>query len=208
MFDMTIEELLKFDWLQLRVGTVLWVSLTSIAIGSMVTLFWRSNNRLSALDSRCTTAAADIDVQLKHRHNLIPGLVETVRGYVGHENEVLIAVAQANAEALRASTLNTRLDAEMQLGNSINTLLQAAQKYPELKASGHFQDLQRQLLDVENRVTAARRFFNLATEEYNNQLGHFPSNIVAKLQKRSPRAAYSLGEQQRAEADAPLAFKF
>ena len=208
MFDMTIEELLRFDWLQLRVGTVLWVSFTSIAILSVVTLFWRGNNRLAALDSRCTTAAADVDAQLKHRHNLIPGLVETVRGYVGHENEVLIAVAQANAEALRAANLNTRLDAEMQLGNSINTLLQAAQKYPELRASGHFQDLQRQLIDVENRVTAARRFFNLAIEEYNNQLGHFPSNIIARLQKRSARAAYSLGQEQRTEIDAPLAFKF
>ena len=205
---MTIEELLRFDWLQLRVSTVLLVLLTSGAVLSMVTLFWRGNNRLAALDSRCTTAAADVDAQLKHRHNLIPGFVETVRGYVGHENEVLIAVAHANAEALRASDLNTRLNAEMQLGNSINTLLQTAQKYPELKASGHFQDLQRQLIDVENRVTAARRFFNLATEEYNNQLGHFPSNIVAKLQKRSARTPYSLGDAQRAEADAPFAFKF
>jgi len=205
---MTIEELLRFDWLQLRVSTVLWVSLTSIAVISVVTLFWRGNNRLAALDSRCTTAAADVDAQLKHRHNLIPGFVETVRGYVGHENEVWIAVAQANAEALRASNVNTRLDAEMQLGNSINTLLQTVQKYPELKASGHFQEAQRQLIDVENRVTAARRFFNLATEEYNTQLGHFPSSIVARLQKRSPRAAYSLGEAQRAEVDAPFAFKF
>ena len=205
---MTIEELLRFDWLQLRVSTVLWVSLTSITILSVVMLFWRANNRLTALDSRCTTAAADVDAQLKHRHNLIPGFVETVRGYVGHENEVLIAVAQANAEALRASNLNARLEAETQLGNSVNTLLQAAQKYPELKASGHFQELQRQLIDVENRVTAARRFFNLAIEEYNHQLGQFPSSLVARLQKRSARAAYSLSQDQRAEIDAPLAFKF
>lgn len=204
---MTIEELLRFDWLQLRVSTVLWVLLTSVALLSLITLFWRANNRLGALDARCTTAAADVDAQLKHRHNLIPGFVETVRGYLGHENEVLIAVAEANAEALRASNLNTRLEAETQLGNSINTLLQAAQKYPELRASGHFQELQRQLIDVENRVTAARRFFNLAVEEYNTQLDHFPSNIVAKLQKRSPRAAYSLGQNQRAEIDAPFAFK-
>ena len=205
---MTIEELLRFDWLQLRVSTVLSVLLASTAIISAVTLFWRSNNRLTALDSRCTTAEADVDAQLKHRHGLIPGLVETVRGYVGHENDVLIAVAQTNAEALRAASLNTRLDAETQLGNSINTLLQAAQKYPELKASGHFQELQRQLIDVENRVTAARRFCNLAIEEYNNQLGHFPSNIVAMLQRRSARAPYTLSQDQRAEIDAPLAFKF
>jgi LemA protein len=204
---MTIEELLRFDWLQLRVTSVLGVLLTSVALLSLITLFWRANNRLGALDARCTTAAADVDAQLKHRHNLIPGFVETVRGYLGHENEVLIAVAEANAEALRAANLNTRLEAETQLGNSINTLLQAAQKYPELRASGHFQELQRQLIDVENRVTAARRFFNLAVEEYNTQLDHFPSNIVARLQKRSPRAAYSLGQNQRAEIDAPFAFK-
>ncbi|MFN3728045.1 MAG: LemA family protein [Allosphingosinicella sp.] len=208
MFNMTFEQLLNFEWLQLRVGPVLLFILFVAALLIGLILFWRGNNRLSALDNRCTTADADIDAQMKHRHNLIPGLVETVRGYLGHEHKVLLAVTKANAAALQASSRQMRFEAETQLGNSITSLLQAAHKYPELKASAHFQELQRQLIDVENRVTAARRFFNLATEEYNNQLGSFPSNLLAKLQKRARRSPYSVEAAQRAEINAPLAFKF
>lgn len=207
MFDMTIEELLRFDWLQLRVGTVVAVGLVSFTLLFVGGTLWRGNNRLGALDNRCRTAEADIDVQLKYRHNLIPGLVETVRGYVRHENEVLIAVTEANAEALRASSQQAQMEAEVQLGNSITSLLQAAQKYPELKASAHFRDLQQQLIDVETKVVAARRFFNLTTEEYNNQLSSFPLNLVAKLQRRANRAPYDLGKE-RSAIDAPLAFEF
>jgi LemA protein len=121
---------------------------------------------------------------------------------------VLKAVADANAEALRATTPMARHQAETMLGNSINSLLSAAQVYPELKASSHFKDLEQQLIDVENRVTAARRFYNLAIEEYNTQLGNFPANIVAKLQKRVSRAPFRLDDQVRTDIDAPLAFKF
>lgn len=208
MFDMTIDELLHFDWLQLKVSTVLILAVATGLIGYIVWMLWRGGNHIAALDNRCATAAGDVDAQLKYRHNLIPGLVETVRGYVGHENEVLVKVAEANAEALRASTQQMRLDAETQLGNQITSLLQAAQKYPELKASGHFQDLQRQLIDVESKVTAARRFFNLATEEYNNHLTSFPYNLVAKLFRRKKRTPFHVTGEQRAELDAPLAFKF
>lgn len=205
---MTLEQLINYDWLQLKVSTVAIVLLVTIALAIVITTLWRNNNRLAALDNRCTTALADIDAQLKYRHNLIPGLVESVRGYVGHENEVLVKVAEANAEALRASSQQVKIDAELQLGNSISSLLQAAQKYPELKASTHFRELQQQLTDVEAKVTAARRFFNLATEEYNNQLSRFPSNIVAWLQRRSKRKPYRVTAEERAALDSPLAFKF
>jgi LemA protein len=208
MFDLKLRDLLYFDWLQLRVATVVPLALLVIALVVVVTVLWRGNNRLSALSNRCTTALADVDALIKHRHNLIPGLVETVRGYVGHENEVLIKVAETNAEALRASSQQIRIKAETQLGNSLTSLLQSAQKYPELKASVHFQDLQRQLIDVENRVTAARRFYNLATEEYNNQLTSFPLSLVARLQRKTRAMPYSVGDEQRAELDAPLAVKF
>ena len=208
MGDMTIRELINFDWLELRVGTILWIVIGTIVLITVIATLWRNNNRLEALDNRCNTAAGDIDAQLKHRHNLIPGLVETVRGFMGHENEVLKAVAQANAAALGATTAAGRHDAEVMLGNSINSLLAAAQLYPDLKASGHFKDLQQQLVDVENRVTAARRFYNLATEEYNIQLGNFPANIVARLQKRARRAPFKLDSEVRPEIDAPLAFTF
>ena len=208
MRDMTIDQLIHFDWLQLQVSTVVMLTVAICLIAYTVWTLWRGGNRLAALDNRCTTAAADIDAQLKYRHNLIPGLVESVRGYVGHENEVLVKVAEANAEALRAANQQLRLDAETNLGSSITSLLQAAQKYPELKASGHFQDLQGQLIDVEAKVTAARRFFNLATEEYNNQLTRFPYKLVARLQRRVKRTPYQVTAEQRTELDAPLAFKF
>lgn len=208
MGDMTLRELIYFDWLQLRVGTVVAVAVLAIVLITVIATLWRNNNRLEALDNRCNTAAADIDAQLKHRHNLIPGLVETVRGFMGHENEVLKAVARANAAALGATTAGARHNAEVMLGNSVNSLLSAAQIYPELKASGHFKDLQQQLIDVENRVTAARRFYNLAIEEYNTELGNFPTNIVARMQKRSTRPPFQLDSEARADIDAPLAFSF
>ena len=208
MGNMTIEQLLNFDWLQLRVLTVIELVVGLIVLLTVIITLWRNNNRLTALDMRCNTAAADVDAQIKHRHNLIPGLVEAVRGYMGHENEVLKAVAEANAAALRASTMQGRHDAEVMLGNSINSLLTAAQMYPELKASSHFKDLEQQLVDVQNRVTAARRFSNLAIEEYNTQLGNFPANLVARLQKRVTRAPFSLDSEEREAIDAPLAFKF
>jgi LemA protein len=208
MGDMTIRELIYFDWLELRVSTILMIVIGTIVLVTVIATLWRNNNRLEALDNRCNTAAGDIDAQLKHRHNLIPGLVEAVRGFMGHENEVLIAVAEANAAALGATTAMARHQAETMLGNSVNSLLSAAQLYPDLKASGHFKDLEQQLIDVENRVTAARRFYNLAIEEYNTQLGIFPGNLVARLQKRVNRAPFRLEDGARTEIDAPLAFKF
>ncbi len=207
MGNMTLRELLQFDWLQLQVGTVVAIVGGVLLVVIVVSTLWRNNNRLAALDNRCSTAAADVDTQLKHRHNLIPGFVETVRGYVDQESEVLLAVINANAEAMRAATQSSKFEAEVQLGNSITSLMHSAQQYPELNSSPHFRELRQQLVDVENKVTAARRFANLATEEYNNRLGSFPANLVARMQKRSARAAYSLGETRDA-IDQPFAFKF
>ena len=207
MGNMTIQQLLEFDWLQLQVGTVIGMIVGLVVLTLAISTLWRQNNRIAALDNRCNTAWADTDALLKYRHDLIPGLVETVRGFTGHEHDVLIAVAEANASALCATTQQGRVDSEVMLGNSINSLLQTAMSYPELAASGHFRELQQQLVDVQNRVTAARRFFNLATEEYNNQIASFPSNVVAMLQKRVPRIPYSVGGQREA-MDVTPAFSF
>jgi LemA protein len=207
MGNMTIEQLLAFDWLQLRVSTVLGLSVGLAGFVIIVATLWRQNNGITALANRCNTASADVDALLKNRHDLIPGLVETVRGFTGHEHDVLIAVAEANAAALRAVTQQARVDSETMLGNSINSLLQSSMKYPELEASGHFKELQRQLIDIQNRITAARRFFNLATEEYNNRIGSFPGNLVALLQKRAARVPYNV-DPQREAIDATPAFHF
>lgn len=137
-----------------------------------------AHNRLMALDQRCDTAFSDVDVMLKHRHDLIPGLVETVKGFAAHERTVLTEVTRARARALQASGPDARLNAETQLGQSINTVLSLQERYPELAASAHFRELRMELVDATNRITAARRYYNLAVDEYNATLRQFPGNLV------------------------------
>jgi LemA protein len=166
-----------------------------------------THNRLVALDQRCETAFGDIDVHLKHRHNLIPGLVETVRGFAKHENDILLGVTQARAEALQASSPDIRLRAEKNLTQNINALIGMADRYPELKASTHFSELRRELVDAENRVTASRRFYNLAVEEYGTTLRQFPGSYIGRLFRMGTRMRFDLGIE-RVMIDEPLAIKF
>jgi LemA protein len=168
---------------------------------------FRTHNRLVALDQRCDTAFGDIDVHLKHRHNLIPPLVETVRGFVKHESDVLLGVTQARAEALRAASPEMRLSAEKKVTQNINALIGMAERYPELKASTHFGELRRELIDAENRITASRRFYNLAVEEYATTLRQFPGSTIGRLFKMDVRTPFDLGVE-RVLIDEPLAFKF
>jgi LemA protein len=166
-----------------------------------------THNRLVALDQRCETAFGDIDVHLKHRHNLIPPLVETVRGFVKHESDILLGVTRARAEALQAATPELRLSAEKNLTQNINALIGMAEHFPELKASTHFAELRRELVDAENRITASRRFYNLAVEEYSTTLRQFPGSYIGRLFKMSVRMPYDLGIE-RVLIDEPLTVKF
>ena len=166
-----------------------------------------THNRLVALDQRCETAFGDVDVHLKHRHNLIPPLVETVRGFAKHENDILLGVTEARAAALQAASPDMRLSAEQNLTQNINALIGMAEQYPELKASTHFSDLRRELVDVENRVTASRRFYNLAVEEYGITLRQFPGSTIGRLFNMNLRTRFDLGIE-RVLIDEPLAIKF
>ena len=166
-----------------------------------------THNRLVALDQRCDTAFGDVDVHLKHRHNLIPPLVETVRGFAKHESEILRHVTEARAEALQAASPDMRLSAEQNLTQNINALIGMAEQYPELKASTHFADLRRELVDAENRITASRRFYNLAVEEYATTLRQFPGSYIGRLSKMNVRMPFDLGIE-RVLIDEPLAIKF
>jgi LemA protein len=172
-----------------------------------VVLGWSTYNRLMALDERCNTAFADVDVQLKHRHNLIPGLVETVRAFVGHEHAVLTEVTKARASALGAAGPEMRLEAETQVGQSINSLLTVVERYPDLQASSHFRDLRMELLDAENRITAARRFYNLAVDEFNATLRQFPGNMIGGTVRLGRRKAFDIGVE-RVLLDEPVAIRF
>jgi LemA protein len=166
-----------------------------------------THNRLVALDQRCETAFADVDVHLKHRQNLIPGLVETVRGFTKHENDILLGVSHARAAALQAVAPEMRLEAEKNLTQNINALIGLAERYPELKASSHFSELRRELIDAENRITASRRFYNLAVGEYDATLRQFPGSTIARLFKMNVRMPFDLGIE-RVLIDEPVSIKF
>jgi len=185
---------------------ILFYGAGALVLGAAAVL-WMIYNRLVALDERCKTAFADIDVLIKHRHSLIPGLVETVRGFAGHESSVLIEVTRARAAALQAARPEMRLEAEAQVGQSITSLFALVEKYPDLQASPHFRDLRVALTDTENRITASRRFYNLAVNELNASLRQFPGNLVAGISHIGRRQVFDLGVE-RILLDDPVAIRF
>lgn len=139
-------------------------------------------NRLVALRQTRNNAFSDIDVQLKQRYDLVPNLVETVKGYAGHEKEVFENVTNARAQvgaARGAGAGEKRVAAENMLGGALMGLLAVAENYPQLKADGNFQRLMGELSDIENKIAAARRFFNNATAEYNTAIEQFPAVLIA-----------------------------
>lgn len=138
-------------------------------------------NKLIRLKNRAKEAWSDIEVQLKRRHNLIPNLVETVKGYAAHEREVLEKVTEARTRAMSAQTPKEKGEAEDMLTQSLKSLFAVAENYPDLKASQNFLELQRELRDTEDKIQAARRFYNANVRDLNIAIESFPSNIIAKL---------------------------
>jgi len=164
-------------------------------------------NRLIRLRNNREQAFADIDVQLKQRHDLIPQLVDTVKGYMGHERGVLTEITAARANAMKASTIDEKIIAEGRLSTALDGLKVSVEAYPDLKASQNFMDLQNEIADIENKLAAARRFFNSATKELNVAIEVFPSNIIAILFNFKREAMFELGEQ-RASAEQPPKIQF
>ena len=140
-----------------------------------------SYNKLVALDQRADQAFADIDVQLKQRNDLIPNLVETVKGYAAHEAGTLAAVTQARAAAAGATTVDQKVQADNMLTGALGKLFAVAEAYPDLKANTNFLELQRELSDIENKLAAARRFFNNAVSEFNAVRAQFPTVLFAGM---------------------------
>lgn len=162
-----------------------------IVVGIIVLLgiiFASMYNSLVRLRNNRENAFADIDVQLKQRHDLIPQLVDTVKGYAAHEKETLDRVIQARNGAVSAKTIDDKIAAENQLSSALAGLKITLEAYPDLKANQSFLQLQEEIADVENKLAAVRRYFNSATKEYNNAVQTFPSNIIAGMtgfQKKS-----------------------
>jgi LemA protein len=165
-------------------------------------------NRLVALRQTTGQAWSDVDVQLKQRHDLVPNLVETVKGYAGHERGTLEAVVQARNAALQARTPEAAGAAEGMLGNAIGRLLALAEAYPDLKANQNFLQLQGELSDLENKIAAARRFFNNAVAEYNSAIQQIPAVFFAGALGFIPRGFFEVAEAERAAIAAPPRVSF
>lgn len=140
-----------------------------------------SYNSLVRLKNRAQEAWADIEVQLKRRYNLIPNLVETVKGYAAHEKEVFEKVTEARSRAMGAQTTKEKGEAENFLAQTLKSLFAVAENYPQLRASENFQKLQDELTDAEDKIQAARRFYNANVRDLNIKIESFPTNIIAKL---------------------------
>ena len=165
-------------------------------------------NGLVRLRNRRQNAFADIDVQLRQRHDLVPQLVDTVKGYAGHEKEVLTKITQARSAAMAATTIDGKIVAEQQLTTALAGLKVQVEAYPDLKANQNFLQLQEELSDIENKLAAARRFFNAATTEYNNSVESFPSNLIAKNFGFKREIMFDLGEDSRKQMEEPPKIQF
>lgn len=153
-----------------------------IIIGVIIVMaFWlaMSYNGFVRLKNRAREAWSDIDVQLKRRHDLIPNLVETVKGYATHERELFEKVTQARAAAISAQGIAQKAQAENALSDTLKSLFAVSENYPDLKASQNFLELQKELRDTEDKVQAARRFYNANVRDLNTKVESFPDNIVA-----------------------------
>jgi len=165
-------------------------------------------NRLVALRQAYKNAYADIDVQMKQRHDLVPNLVETVKGYAAHESGVLQKVTEARTAAMRANTVQERSQAEGQLTAALGRIFAVAEAYPQLKANDNFRQLQTELEEIENKIAAARRYFNNAVAEYNTHIQQFPAALIAGMAGFAPAEMWALDAGEKAAANEPPKVSF
>lgn len=160
-------------------------------------------NGLVSLRQRVGQAFADIDVQLRQRHDLIPNLVETVKGYAAHERGTLDEVIKARNVAIAAQGPAQQAAAENMLSGALRQLFALSESYPNLKANANFQQLQSELTDIENKIAASRRFFNNTVSEYNAGIQRFPATLFAASLGFAPKEFFDLGEDRKTMVEAP-----
>lgn len=165
-------------------------------------------NRLVKLRQNRKNAFSDIDVQLKQRLDLVPQLVNTVKGYAAHESKIFEEVTKTRAQVNPSAGISERAKAESALGASLMHLFAVAENYPNLKADANFQHLQSELSDIENKIAAARRYFNNATNEYNTACEQFPSNILASVFSFRQETFFDVPEEQRSTLENTPEIKF
>jgi LemA protein len=183
------------------------MSITAIIVLAVIVLVvvWAiaSYNGLVAMRQRVNEAFADVDVQLRQRHDLVPNLVETVKGYAAHERGTLDEVVKARNAAVSAQGPTQQAAAENALTGALRQVFALAEAYPDLKANTQFQQLQVELTDLENKIAASRRFFNNAVQEYNTGIQRFPAALFAASFGFAPKDFFDLGSDRQAELAAP-----
>lgn len=187
----------------MTIGIIILVIVVLLAIWC-VSLY----NNLVKLRNNRENAFANIDVQLKQRHDLVPQLVATVKGYAAHEREVLQRVTEARTAAMGATTINDKINAENALTSALAGLKVSLEAYPDLKANQNFLQLQNEIADLENKLAAVRRFFNSTTRELNNAVETFPSNIFAKMFGFKKEPMFEVPQEERATYDKAPEIKF
>ncbi|OYX53302.1 hypothetical protein B7Y92_03430 [Candidatus Saccharibacteria bacterium 32-50-13] len=193
--------------LELTLPVILLLVLGVVVVAGLL-FVWATYNSLVSLRVRVEEAWSDITVQLKRRLDLIPNLIETVKGYAAHESGVLENVTKARAQAMQATSVEDTAAAENQLEGALKSLFAVSESYPDLKASANFVELQKELVDTEDKIQAARRFYNNGVMQLNNKIQLFPQNIVAKMFNFDNRAFFELDETEQARAEQPVEVKF
>ena len=183
---------------------------TIIIIVIAVLVFWCIGiyNNLVTLRNNRENAFANIDVQLKMRHDIIPQLVATVKGYAQHEAGTLDKVTTARANAMNATSINDKITAENELTHAMLNLRAVAEAYPDLKANQNFMQLQNEISDIENKLAATRRYFNSTTKELNNGVQRFPAVLFAGMFGFHTEPLFDVGEAERVVLDKAPEIKF
>lgn len=173
-------------------------------------VFWLIGlyNKLVKFKNNRENAFADIDVQMRQRNDLIPQLVSTVKGYATHERELLERITQARSAVMNAGSINDKMVADTQLTQALQGLRVTVEAYPDLKANTNFLQLQEEISDIENKLAAARRYFNSATRELNTSVESFPASIIASKFGFTRQPMYELSAEQRTTMEEPPAISF
>jgi LemA protein len=179
-----------------------WAPIGAGALLAATAMF--SYNQLASLASRCNRAIADIDVQLQHRHALLPNLLELLKGAQIHDLAIIDSIAKAQRMVLEAISPQARMQAEHALSMNLQQAFVVADKIPELQANGHFKHLRREVADCENKISAARRFLNLAVDEYNATRDQFPNNLFAWIFGHGEKQFYALGQNRAVIEEGPV----
>lgn len=186
--------------------TALWITLGIVAV--VVIFVWVTYNSLVTLKIRVEEAWSDITVQLKRRADLIPNLVNTVKGYAKHEKGVFEEVTEARSAVLGAKTPKEAAKADNMLEDALKSIFAVAEAYPDLKASQNFSELQQELVDTEDKIQGARRFYNAGVRDFNTKLQVFPNNVIAGAMGFKEREFYDVEESERETVEKPVDVNF